>query len=904
MSDVRYRSIGSTGFNRRPSASPSALPVVSRTKSLFEAVSGCLRYPFALCCLLLCVLGSSVQGFAEHGRAFAVASYKKDDAGVTITMSQGLMRIEVCTDHIVHVLITPEQSLPMQALITVPRVWDPVSYSLKEEDKQLLITTASLKVRVARADGAVSFSSLDDKPVLQETGAASRVFTPGVETGNKTWQLEQSFFSPKDEALYGLGQHQEGWFNLRGIPFRLQQANTNISIPVVLSTKGYGLIWNNASATDFNPADEPIRIDPKTGLGSFHAAVAGDYGFLLGSDESAQLHLKIDGKPLIELTNMWVPDTAGGHLYLEPGDHTVLALGGKKGVTLAMRPPADLTTFRSHSGTSVDYYFLYGPDLKTVVKEYREASGEAPLFPKWAYGFWQCRERYSSQQQILDTAAEFRKRHIPVDTFVQDWLYWDKYGWNAMKFDETSYPNPGRMMDLLHQEGLHLVISVWPKFGTQTDVYKQLKSASLLIPGETPTHEQWLDIFNPKARDLFWQDINQGLFKYGLDGWWLDASEPEFDPLRGQATYLGPGDSVKNAYPLYETTAAYQGQRATTNDKRVVILTRSGFIGQQRNAAASWSGDISGNWETLRRQIPAGLNFSMSGLPYWTTDVGGFFRPDDQYTSEAYHELLIRWFEYGTFCPLFRIHGYKSETEMWKFGPKVEQVLHQYDDLRYRLLPYIYSVAWNVTSQGGTMMSALPLEYPKDAKAREISDQFLFGPSLLINPVTEPGATTRKVYLPSGAAWFDFWTGKKTEGGQTIQADAPIERMPIFVKSGSILVLGPIVDSTRDKQDPTDIRIYPGQDGHFLLYDDEGDSYRYEKGSYATISLDWNDHTRILTVGNRQGSFPGMPREQTLRIFVAGKGTGAGIDSQAPPETVIHYSGETQSLNLSNEDAR
>jgi alpha-D-xyloside xylohydrolase len=293
----------------------------------------------------------------------------------------------------------------------------------------------------------------------------------------------------------------------------------------------------------------------------------------------------------------------------------------------------------------------------------------------------------------------------------------------------------------------------------------------------------------------------------------------------------------------------------------------------------------------------------MSGLPYWTTDVGGFFRPDDQYTSDTYHELLIRWFEYGTFCPLFRIHGYKSETEMWKFGPQVEQVLHEYDNLRYRLMPYIYSVAWDITALGGTMMRALPLEYPNDVKVRNISDEFLFGPSLLINPVTEAGATTRAVYLPAGSAWFDFWTGKKSEGGQTIQAEAPIDRMPVFAKAGSIILLGPIVDSTRDQEDPTDIRIYPGQDGHFLLYDDEGDSYRYEKGSYATISLDWNDRMHSLSLGKRQGEFPGMLKAREMRVFIVREGSGVGISSQSKPDAIVQYDGSAQVIKLTRKSA-
>jgi alpha-D-xyloside xylohydrolase len=852
-------------------------------------------------CVLAGLLVSPVCSFAQQDSAFAIKSYTKDATGITIITTDGLTRITVCTDDIVHVVSTPEASLPKQVLATVVHSWSSAPFVVDENDRRLEVKTAALKVDIARSNGAIEFFTLDGVPILREKDAAAKQFQQVAVDGVKTWRVEQSFLSPDDEALYGLGQHQEGWFNLRGIPFRLQQANTNISIPVVLSTKGYGLIWNNASLTDFNPADQSIAIDKATGSGSFNATVAGDYGFLMGSDRTEQLRLRVDGKWVIDLENIWVPDTASGHIYLEAGQHTVVAQGGKTGVTLAFRSPANVTTFRSQAADSIDYYFLYGPKLTDVVAEYREATGEAPLFPKWAYGFWQCRERYSSQQQILDTAAEFRRRHIPVDTFVQDWRYWEKYGWNAMKFDETQYPDPALMMDSLHKEDLHLVISVWPKFGTQTDIYKQFKAASLLIPGETPEHEQWFDAFNPKGQKLFWQGIDNGLFRYGLDGWWLDASEPEADPLQGEPTYLGPGDFIKNAYPLYETSAVYKGQRDTTNEKRVVILTRSAFIGQQRNSAASWSGDIGGNWQTFRRQIPAGLNFSMSGLPYWTTDVGGFFRPADQYTSAAYQELLIRWFEYGTFCPLFRIHGYQSETEMWKFGPQVEQVLHDYDNLRYRLMPYIYSAAWGVTSHGETMMRALPLEYPNDANVREISDQFLFGPSLLVNPITEPGASKRSVYLPAGSGWIDFWTGKTSKGGETIEAEAPIDRTPIFVKAGSILALGPIVDSTKQTEDPIDIRVYPGKDGRFVLYDDEGDSYRYENGSFSTISISWDDRSHTLSLGARNGKYPGMLAERTFRIFVVGEGKGVGIQSDGSPEKTIRYDGHPQSMRLSGQ---
>ena len=322
---------------------------------------------------------------------------------------------------------------------------------------------------------------------------------------------------------------------------------------------------------------------------------------------------------------------------------------------------------------------------------------------------------------------------------MQDWQYWGKYGWNAMKFDESNYPDPKGMMEQFHAMDEHVPISVWSRFGEDSDIYKRMSAKSLLIPG-TP----WMDFFNPEGQKTFWAELKTGLFDYGLDGWWMDASEPEFDILKGHQTFLGSGESVRNAYPLYVTKAIYEGQRSTTDRKRVVIFTRSAYTGQQRNAAISWSGDISANWITFQRQIPAGLNFSMAGLPYWTTDGGGFFRPKDQYTNEAYHELLTRWFQYAAFCPIFRVHGWISNAEIWNYGPKFLDIATQYDELRYHLLPYIYSAAWGVTSKGETLMRALPLEFSSDPGSRAVSDQFMFGSALLINPVTVEGATQRR----------------------------------------------------------------------------------------------------------------------------------------------------------------
>jgi alpha-D-xyloside xylohydrolase len=334
-----------------------------------------------------------------------------------------------------------------------------------------------------------------------------------------------------------------------------------------------------------------------------------------------------------------------------------------------------------------------------------------------------------------------------------------------------------------------------------------------------------MDFFNPQARIAFWSELKDGIFQTGMDGWWMDASEPEYDALKDKQTFLGSGNSVRNAYPLYVSKAIYDGQRATTDRKRVVILTRSAFTGQQRYGAASWSGDISANWITLQRQIPAGLSFGMSGMPYWTTDVGGFFRPKDQYTSEAYHELLVRWFEYGAFCPIFRVHGYQSRAEIWNYGPQVEGIFRQYDDMRYRLMPYIYSAAWDVTRNGESLMRSLPLEFSSDTRARGIGDQFMFGHALLINPVTTEGAKERALYLPAGNDWIDFWTGKRVRGGQSINAEAPLDRIPIYAKAGSIIPFGPYSESASAKPDPIELRIYTGASASFTLYEDEGDNY-------------------------------------------------------------------------------
>lgn len=855
--------------------------------------------------LLLLIASAATCGAADS--QFQITESHPDSAGITLLTRAGTMRIEFCGDQVVHVIASRGREIPASKVPVVTGRCRASGVRTNLGRGQIQLSTSALRVVVNAQTGALTFFSSDGKTVLAEPEQGGKSFDISSSSAVKTWQVQQTFMSPPDEALYGLGQHQEGFFNLRGIPLRLLQANTNIAIPFLISTKGYGLLWNNPSLTDFDPPTETIPLD-QNGEGSFQTGPAGKYGFLLSGNYRKTLQLSIGNEQIIDLENMWLPLSAGAKIDLAANSTYKVTAETGGGTTLEVRAPSDTTTFRSQAGDAVDYYFLYGPKPTTVLSEYRDLTGSAPLLPKWAYGFWQCRERYSSQQQILDTAAEFRRRKIPVDVLVQDWQYWGKYGWNAMRFDEGNYPDPAKMMASLHQQDFHMVISVWAKFGADTAIDRKLVADHLVLrsaaatgePGESKERENWVDLFDPRAQKEFWSDLNQNLFSVGMDGWWLDASEPEGDPLKDDQTYLGPGVQVRNAFPLFETSAVYQGQRATTQEKRVVILSRSAFAGQQRNSSISWSGDISANWETLRRQVAAGLEFGMSGFPYWTTDIGGFFRPRDQYASDAYHELLIRWFQFGAFCPIFRVHGYQSETEMWKYGPEVAQILQQYDELRYRLLPYIYSTAWGVTSRNETMMQALPLIYPQERSLGAISDEYLFGDSLLISPVLEPNGRAREITFPAGADWINFWTGETVRGGQRLREDAPLDRIPIYVKAGSIVPMGPVVQSAAEPERKLEIRVYPGHDGDFILYQDSGDGYGYERGERATIPIHWDDHRSTLEVGPRSGSFRGMVETLNIRLVVVRPGQGAGDKEVEKPDGSVTYKGDPVRLRLSH----
>jgi alpha-D-xyloside xylohydrolase len=553
----------------------------------------------------------------------------------------------------------------------------------------------------------------------------------------------------------------------------------------------------------------------------------------------------------------------------------------------------------SKNADAIDYFFVYGPELDKVVKGYRDLTGQAPLFSRSAYGFWQSKNRYESQQQILDAAKHYRDLKMPIDNIVQDWFWWTRMGSHIFN---SSYPEPQQMVDELHREHFHVMISVWPFFEPGSENYDAFRRADHLIYN-LPSDGQWLpgaglyDPFSTEARLLYWTQIDRALFRKGFDAWWLDTTEPETintetNAMETAKTGMGDGSRVADLFPLMTTTAVYQGQRAQSEEKRVFILTRSASAGMQRNAAAAWSGDIFSTWDALRRQIPAGLNYSLSGLPYWTTDIGGFTSgdPDDP----AYRELFVRWFEYGAFCPVFRVHGTRKDNrnELWSYGPEAQAVLTRIDALRYRLLPYIYSTAWQVTSQGSTMMRPLVMDFRKDENAGAIGDQFLFGTSLMVSPVTHQGETMRQLYLPTDTIWFDFWTGLARPGGRFVQVAAPLETIPLHVRAGSILPLGPTVEyADQDPDGPIELRVYPGADGDFVLYADAGDGYQYEKGLYATIAMRWDDGKKTLSIGDRKGTFPGMAVNRTFRVVWVREGHGIGGDQEPLPDREITYDG-------------
>ena len=926
-----------------------------------------------ICFSFICLFYFTCSGFQQK------KNFIKESDGILVTVGNVKVQLHVLGDKIIRVEATRSgESLNHKSLSVIYSNSNNVKCKVVERSGTVALETGSLHAEVNLLNGNVQFLDKSGKNILKENG---REIIPAVILGEKTNSIKQKFILSDSEAIYGLGQHQQGNMNLRGKTVDLYQVNMKVSIPMLVSTKGYGILWDNPSLSKFT--------------------------------DNAQ----------------------GMELWSEVGD-------------------------------GIDYYFIAGNNIDEVISGYRTLTGQAPMFAKWAYGFFQSKERYKTQDEIVGIVDEFRRRHVPLDVIVQDWYYWEPLPWGSHYMNRDRYPNPIKMNKDVHDRNAKIIISVWSKFFPGSTNFSELNQKEFLMK---PIAEgsNYFNPYDPNARELYWKQIHDSLFVKGFDGWWQDASEPEVGDLRKDDikqiinNNLGTGARYLNTYPLMTTTAMYEGQRKSAPDKRVYILTRSAFAGQQRNAATTWSGDITASWDVFHRQIPAGLNFCLTGIPYWTTDIGAFgVRVPGGSGNDMYKELFTRWYQYGAFCPIFRVHGTSTPREIWRFGEPGSWAYDtqlKFDNLRYRMMPYIYSLGWKVTHENYTIMRGLVFDFANDKNVYAIDDQFMFGPSLLINPVTTPmyypwvqtevgsviphsnlltldgkhgltgeyykgmkfnslfktrtdsvvdfrwemdapmqgmtqdtfsvrwrgkiiapetgeytintmtddgarlwiddkliindwtdhaplvnsakinleagksydlkfeyfdylmGAVaqlhwilpskkkpdknalsekTRKVYLPGTNAWIDFWTGEKITGGQTITAPAPIEIMPLYVKEGSIIPMGPYLQYTTEKPaDPVELRIYPGADGTFELYEDENDNYNYEKGKYTLIPFFWNDKLKTLTISERKGEFEGMLKKRTFNIVLVDKTNGIGVEI-SKTSTSIHYDGKRISVKV------
>ena len=869
--------------------------------------------------ILLFISCSLQLSFASHAGTLQGDS----PDGITIAVGGDTLTLEPLNDNAIRVRYQQAAvQLYPEDIVYTEEVMTP-HYEVREDEETIRLIMGQITAVFHRKSNTLSF--LDDKGnVILREQDGGRIIEQDSLDNLAVYRVAQRFVSPPDEYLFGTGQFQDGYLNIRGLPRRLTQVNSQISIPFILSSKGYGLLWNNYGLTEFNPGEhvlpllreddrtETITVDA-TGTsgnkretrsmnrftGRLTVPADGRYALLLdmGQQMARKHHLVIDGDTLVDVNNIWLPPTTSIIAELSAGAHEITVEGEQKDRPLLYwGAVTDETVFSSPVAQALDYTVFAGSGDE-VIASYRQLTGAAPMLPLWAFGYIHCRERYHTQEELLENARTFRSRGLPVDVIVQDWQYWGKYGWNAMRFDEERYPDPAEMVRQLHEMNMRMMISIWSKIDKQSSVGKEMEEKGYYIPGS-----DWIDFFNPDAAALYWKNFSEKMLPYRIDAWWLDATEPENDDLQNRKILNGtlPGELLRNVYPLYVNRTVYEGlRRDDPTQQRAFILTRSGFAGIQRYATATWSGDVGHDWETLRRQITGGLGQMSAGIPWWTYDAGGFFRPGDQYSNKAYQEMFIRWFQTATFFPLLRVHGYMSNTEPWRYGEQVEKVVSQYLDLRYRLLPYIYSEASRVSLIGSTLMRPLVMDFAHDQAALEIKHQFMFGPSILVSPVTEPGVKQWSLYLPAhDGGWIDFWSGEMRKGGMHIDVPADIETLPLFVKAGSIIPMGAAVQyASQSTDEPMEIRIYPGADATFTLYEDEGDNYHYEKGVYSTIELKWDEATATFTAGKREGSFSGMEKRQQFRVVLI-KPAGNTHHEKSETAVSINYNGKKKIIRF------
>jgi alpha-D-xyloside xylohydrolase len=759
----------------------------------------------------------------------SVISYKKDANGLVFKLDKGLMYIAVCKDDIIEVKYTMFDSFTAKSSLIVNKKWGHSVFDVRENTNQVIITTARLKVLINKTTNAITYADLNGKEITSED---EKSITPATIAGINTWNISTGFNSPKNEALFGLGCHpvDTGAINYKGRNQDMAIKYLTGAIPVLLSTRGYGLMWDNYSASNFYGAEE------------------GNTKF----------------------------------------------------------------KYVSESGREVDYYFFYGPGFDQIINSYRTATGKAPMFPKWAFGLFQSQDRYMSQDEVLSVKDKYRSNHIPVDVIVQDWYYWDPFPIGVHVMNPARYPDPKKMVDELHKANIHAMISIWPVFGKGTrdfDTLKKMGGLTSITWDNVVTHtfDTYYDAHNPKARELYWDMARDSLVKrYNWDAWWVDQCEPDngalLDERRKSNFWTGKGIDFFNTYALQHSAGLYKGWRRDIPNKRAFFLLRQSFAGEQRNAGTLWSSDISCSFESFKVQVPQGINACTSGIPYWTSDIGGYHynwtAPD--WSKPEFRELFTRWFQFGTFCPIMRIHG-KGERAIFSknWDEDTRAILMKFDKLRYRLLPYVYSLAAKTTLENYTMMRSLAFDFRNDANVYQIPDQYMFGPAFLVNPVTAKGGTTRKLYLPGSDLWYNFWTGEKLPGGQYIDADAPIDLMPLYVRAGAIVPMGPDVEyATQTKNKVIELRIYAGADGRFTFYEDENDNYNYEKGRYSTFSLTWNDKQKKLSISDTKGSFPGALKQRTFNVVLVNSKHGSGPLEAAKTDKSVVYNGSAVVVKL------
>jgi alpha-D-xyloside xylohydrolase len=928
--------------------------------------------------------------------AAAAGSYVQTADGILVTPRGGAarqVRLEVVSPTIVRVTAFPGKSLALPVSLMAVRTGSAhVPFTVRRTPGAVALVTGKLIALVRLGNGQVIFEDPTGRRITAEI-PGGRSFRSLTLAGTHQYAIRQQFAATPGEAFYGLGQHQQGLIDYKGKDVTLAQHNMAVAVPFVLSSRDYGILWDNDSITRFGdprpwqPLAQSLTLlnaEGKPGGLTARYYVHGkqvlertergiDYQYLTwhghyprgfpnslvnlprvrviytGSIETSQggLHtfslygsdrqrLWIGGRLRVDAWRQsWNPWYRDFSVRMRPGQPLAVRLvWDRRGGYLALlhRPPRpraarERLSLYSEAAQAIDYYFIRGASLDGVIGGYRYVTGRAVLLPRWAYGFWQSRDHYESQRQILRVVETYRKLGIPLDNIVQDWRYWKDDAWGSDEFDPSRYPDPRAMIAKVHALHAHFMISVWPKFYPSTAHYRQLSVRGDMFdlplalgirdwvgPGYT---FGFYDPFSAGARHLYWRQIEQTLGRLGVDAWWLDADEPDMVSNSSIAerkafmtpSPLGPGAVIFNAYALEHVRGVYDGNLRSRPGRRVFILSRSGFAGLQRYGAAVWSGDIAPRWSDLKDQIAAGIGFSLSGLPNWTMDIGGYqpqgryLHPDPKALKE-WRELNTRWFEFGAFCPIFRSHGQMPHREIYNLaapGTPMYETLVRYDKLRYRLLPYIYTLAGDTWRENGTIMQALQMRFPADPRVRAIADEYMFGPAFLVSPVYRYGARTREVYLPRGALWYDFYTNRTYAGGQGIEAAAPLDRLPLFVRAGAIVPVGPAIEYTGEKPAaPLTLLVYTGASGHFTLYEDEGTNLDYRRGEYSTIAFSYDGASGTLTIGRRAGAYPGMARTRVFRIRWMRPGAGAGDEFDAPADETIEYSGAALEIHCNS----